>query len=76
MKSEKLSEDVLCFQRGNVIINGDFNTKTSNEDDFITPDKHDDNTETETEKHAKETPKTWPLMREENIDSICAKDLS
>ena len=46
-------EDVLCFQRmGNVIINGDFNAKTSNEDDFITPDKHDDNTES----YYRETP--------------------
>ena len=48
VKSERLREDVLCFQnRGNVIINWDFNAKTSNEDDFITPDKHGDNTETD-----------------------------
>ena len=29
------------------MINGDFNAKTGNEDDFITYDKYDDNTETD-----------------------------
>ena len=43
-KLQKLCEDVLYFQkRGEVIINGDFNAKTGNEADFITPDKYDDN---------------------------------
>ena len=43
-KSEKLWEEVLFFQKsGYVMINGDFNAKTGNEDDFITPDKYNDN---------------------------------
>ena len=48
VKSEKINEDILFFQkRGNVMINGDFNAKTGNEDDFITYDKYNDNTETD-----------------------------
>ena len=42
-KFQKLSEDVLYFQKkGHVIINGDFNAKTGNEADFIIPDKYND----------------------------------
>ena len=75
----RLSEDVLCFQkRGNVIINGDFNAKTSNEDDFITPDKHDAQYRNRLQRNTtqKKLPRQGSLMREENIYSICAKDLS
>ena len=40
-KNQNLSEDIMYFQRGQVIINGEFKSKTSNEIDYIIPDKYD-----------------------------------
>ena len=41
-KIAKLNEDVMQFQKkGEVILNGDFNARTSNLEDFILPEKHE-----------------------------------
>ena len=50
-KIQNLAEDVVRFKRqgGNIILQGDFNARTSNDKDFIQPDKYDDaNNQTET----------------------------
>ena len=43
-KLQNLAEDIVRFKRqgGNIILQGDFNARTSNDIDFIQPDKYDD----------------------------------
>ena len=51
-KAEKLCEEVLFFQKkGDVIINGDLNTRTGTEEDFIIPDNFNDNADTHYREH-------------------------
>ena len=44
-KIQNLADDIVRFKRegGNIILQGDFNARTSNEKDFIQPDKYDEN---------------------------------
>ena len=49
-KAQKLLETIASFQaKGEVLISGDFNARTSNKNDIIAPDKFDDELEIEIE---------------------------